>query len=252
MAQKNKGLNVKTLKRETLPEKIISEIKSLIDSGQLAPGSRLPSERDFAAMLGVSRPSLREALKALSVLGIVVNRQGEGNFLADNNQDWPTEPLSLFFSFSKGALHDIYEARKGVEKQTVELAAQRWTPGDIEAMETALANMRESLDDVDRFFEYDLKFHMAIASATRNTVIMDFMDKILRISFTTRDTLWKAADQVETHLKSDLEKHEVLLNLIKSRKSKEASDHTDRHLNKMLERIKKGVLRGEEKKSPDT
>ena len=98
-------IKVRAVKKESLSEKIIAEIKSLIDSGQIKQGSKLPSERDFSRMLGVSRPSLREALKALSVLGIIENRHGEGNFLSEDHRSWPSEPLSIFFSIKKGALN---------------------------------------------------------------------------------------------------------------------------------------------------
>jgi len=252
MGRDTNQLKVKTVKRETLSEKIITEIKALIDSGQITPGSCLPSEREFSSMLGVSRPSLREALKALAVLGIIVNRHGEGNFLAEDHDDWPTEPLSIFFSLKKGALIDIYEARKGLEKQTVALAAERRTLEDLNVMKTALDNMKKSLGDFDRFYKYDLKFHLSIAAATRNPIIIDLMEKIHKISLTTRENLWKAAGSIEVDLKLDLKKHETLLNFIAAGHPEEASDYVGAHLDEILARLKRGVLRGKEENNSDS
>lgn len=247
MNQKKMDINkikVKTIRKETLSEKIISEIKNLIDSGQITPGSRLPSERKFAVMLGVSRPSLREALKALGILGIIVNKQGEGNFLSENNTPWPTEPLSLFFSLKKGALIDIIEARKGIEMHAVALASERRTKEDISAMKAVLKNMHGSLNDYDAFLRHDMDFHLSISTATKNEIIIDLMEKIHKISFNTRDTLWKTADHYEINIKSDLAKHEKLLEYIVKGDAQNASKCIARHLDELLTRLKKGVTHG--------
>jgi len=242
----NVNMKVKTIKKETLSEKIIIEIKNLIDSGQITPGSRLPSEREFAGMLGVSRPSLREALKALSVLGIIINKQGEGNFLSENNDPWPIEPLSLFFSLKKGALIDIIEARKGIEMYAVSLASERRTKDDIIAMEAILKNMHASVKDYDAFLHHDMNFHLNIGMATKNEIIIDLVEKIQKISFNTRDALWKTADHIEIDIKSDLAKHEKLLEFIVAGDAQNASKCIAQHLDELLERLKRGVTRGED------
>ncbi len=242
----NGNMKVKTIKKETLSEKIIIEIKNLIDSGQITPGSRLPSEREFAGMLGVSRPSLREALKALSVLGIIINKQGEGNFLSENNDPWPIEPLSLFFSLKKGALIDIIEARKGLEMHASALASERRTIEDINTIKAILKNMHGSLNDYDAFLRHDMDFHLSIGMATKNEIIIDLMEKIQKISFNTRDTLWKTADHIEINIKSDLAKHEKLLEFIVAGDAQNASKCIARHLDELLERLKRGVTRGKD------
>jgi GntR family transcriptional regulator, transcriptional repressor for pyruvate dehydrogenase complex len=242
----NDNMKVKPIKKETLSEKIIIEIKNLIDSGQITPGSRLPSEREFAAMLGVSRPSLREALKALSILGIIINKQGEGNFLSENNDPWPIEPLSLFFSFKKGALIDIIEARKGLEMHAVALASERRTIEDVSNIKAILKNMRGSLNDYKAFLHHDMDFHLSIGMATKNEIIIDLMEKIQKISFNTRDTLWKTADHIEINIHSDLAKHEKLLEFIVASDAQNASKCIAQHLDELLERLKRGVTRGED------
>lgn len=237
------GIQVKKVKRETLPEKIISEITSLIESGQLKQGSKLPSEREFARMLGVGRPTLREALKALSVLGIIVNKQGEGNFLSDDYRSWPSEPLSIFFSIKKGALIDIYEARKGIEMQAVALAAKRRTPEDLENMDQALKMMRQSKHELDLYYRYDMDFHISIAVAAQNEILIDLIKKIHKVSFDTRNVLWRTADHVKMDVNQDLAKHEELMWLITEGNAKAASKHAGQHLDMVLQRLKKGVTR---------
>ena len=125
-------IEINPVKKENLPEKIIREIKHLIHSGQITPGSRLPGERTLSDLLNVSRSSLREALKALSILGVIENRHGDGNFISASPNDWPMEPLSIFLSVKRGAMIDLIEARQGLEIAVAELAALRRTADDIE------------------------------------------------------------------------------------------------------------------------
>lgn len=242
--EQNDAIKVNAIKRETLSEKIIGEIKSLIDDGQITHGSRLPSEREFAQMLRVSRPSLREAIKALSVLGIIVNKHGEGNFLSDDHDNWPSEPLSIFFSLKKGALIDLYEARKGLEMQAVSLAAERRTPDDITKMRSALNKMRQSISDADDFYRYDMHFHLAINAATKNEVIIDLLGKIHKLSVKTRDLLWKTGDKYEADAKHDLAKHEKLFEYIVAGEAENAAADVGKHIDELLQKIKSNVVRG--------
>ena len=234
-------IDVKPVKKETLSQKIISEIKSLIDSGQLMPGTKLPSEREFCQMLGVSRPSLREALKSLSVLGIIEHRHGEGTYLTAEQDTWPIEPLSIFFSLKKGALIDVYEARMGLEKTTVELAARRRTQDDLENFKNILKKMRESIDDSTSFFKYDIKLHMAIVTSTRNPILIDLLQKIYKVHFETRNTLYSASETYEIDTRYDLSMHEELINHISDGNENAASENIHRHLLEVQERIKRAT-----------
>lgn len=246
------NIQIKTVKRETLPEKIIAEIKSLIDSGQITHGSRLPNEREFARMLGVGRPSLREALKALSVLGIVVHKHGKGNFLAKDYKEWPREPFSVFFSIKKGALIELYEARKGMEAFAAALAAQRATPKNLHKIENALNKMRESTDDYVLFYNYDADFHRGIIAATGNGFIQEIMEKIYKLTFETRSILWKSADEFVINPKQDFIKHEDLFKFIVAGDAKAASNCVVEYMTEVLYRVKQGLISGKKQKKSDS
>lgn len=240
MGQRQKSamkIDIKPVKKETLSQKIITEIKSLIDSGQLTPGMKLPSEREFSQMLGVSRPSLREALKVLSVLGIIEHRHGKGTYLTTEHDNWPIEPLSIFFSIKKGALIDIYEARQGLERTANSLAAKRRTQEDLDSMTEAINKMRKAIDDTAKFFKYDIDFHIAIVSSTRNPVLIDLLKKIYKIHFETRDVLYSTAENYEINTKDDLAKHEKLLKHISDGNADAASKNIHDHLEEVQERI---------------
>ena len=104
-----KSLPIKPIKTQSIPEAIVHELKSLIESEHIPRGSKLPPERELAKNLNVSRPSLRVAIRALCLLGILENRHGDGTYLTNSDQ-WPKESLSIILSLHKGALLDIFEA----------------------------------------------------------------------------------------------------------------------------------------------
>lgn len=237
------AITVNTIKKESVPEKIIGEIKNLIDSGQLAMGSKLPSEREFARMLGVGRPALREALKALAILGVCINKHGEGNFLTDDPHNWPVEPLSIFFSIKKGALLDIYETRKALEMQAAGLAAQRRTSADLATMQTALDGMRANTDDLDRFCEYDHAFHMAFGKASKNQVLTDLIGKMHTLGVQTRLSAWETADQVAFEASRDLDAHARLATHIANGDGPAATRCVADHLDRIISRTQVGLLR---------
>ena len=91
----------KPIRRKSIPEEVIQEFKSLIDGGYFTPGDKLPGERELAQMMSISRHSLREGLRALSLLGIIENLSGKGTYLTTSSDQWPLEPLSILFSIRK-------------------------------------------------------------------------------------------------------------------------------------------------------
>jgi len=134
------SLPVKPIKRQSIPEAIIQELKSLIDSGHIPKGGKLPPERKLAQILNVSRPSLRVAIKAMSLLGILENRQGDGTYLTTSDE-WSIEPLSIILSVKKGALLDIFEARESIENSCAGFAALRRDEEDLKELQKALDGM---------------------------------------------------------------------------------------------------------------
>jgi GntR family transcriptional repressor for pyruvate dehydrogenase complex len=174
-------LPIKAIHRRTVPEEIIHRIKELIDDGYLSHGSRLPGERELARKLGVSRPSLREALRALSLLGVLEHRPGHGTFLSSSTAAWPTESFSILFSLKKGALLEVFEARKALEGATAALCAQRHSEEDLHVMQAALRQMRSNLEDPQSYDRHEIDFHMAVIEAAGNAVIADLMSKMYRL-----------------------------------------------------------------------
>jgi len=221
---------VKPIRRKSVPEAIIQEIRSLIDAGHLVPGSKLPGERELAQMMNVSRPSLREALKVLSLLGVIENRPGSGTFLASSSAQWPIEPFSILFLLKKSTLFEIFDARKILEGGVAALAATHRSDEDLKAMEEALDNMRLHLGKPDQYTRFELKFHRAIIEAARNLVIADLMEKLYKLLKETRARIYKKYSSLyRAHRDQDYKNHETIYNAIKTgdaqRAAKAMADH---------------------------
>jgi len=229
-----KSLPVKPIQRRSIPEAIIHELKSLIDSGHIAQGNKLPGERELAKMLNVSRPSLREALRALILLGILDNRQGDGTYLTSSNQ-WPIEPFSIMLSVKKGALLDIFEARESIENTSAGLAAFRRDEEDLKEMEKALESMRLNFDNPDEYIKYDLNFHKAIILATKNPVFEDLMEKIYHLIMNTSDN--NRTYPSELYKEKNYRQHEIIYKYIKAADKEMATKAMADHMRHIKQRL---------------
>ncbi|ADB49745.1 FadR/GntR family transcriptional regulator [Conexibacter woesei] len=149
---------------------VAERLRELLSDQDVAPGDRLPPERELAARLGVSRSSLREGLRRLSDLGIIESRQGSGTYLA---------PVDL---------GDLFEVRQRLEPLAARLAAERREPHDLLALEEALAEMRAARDDAAGFGEADVRAHTVIVEASGSLpvrVLFAAIADLLRHSRTT-------------------------------------------------------------------
>jgi GntR family transcriptional regulator, transcriptional repressor for pyruvate dehydrogenase complex len=218
-------------KKRTVPEEIIKQIKSLIDSGHLVPGSKLPAERELAQMMKVSRPSLREALGALSFLGVVENRPGSGTSLTDSFQRWPSEPFSILFLLNKSALLEIFNARKTMEGPVAALAADHRNEDDLKAMEIGLKGMKKDLHHIEKYLKHELHFHRAIIEAAGNRIIADLMEKLYRLLRETRISIYhQYASTLALFQEQDYRNHELIFESIKAGDAQAATRAMMNHL----------------------
>jgi GntR family transcriptional regulator, transcriptional repressor for pyruvate dehydrogenase complex len=162
----------------SLSAEVLRHFIDVLASGVLAPGDKLPPERELAQMMGISRPSLRDALRALSLLGVVVPTQGRGTYLADSLDKLPLEPYVLQLLLNRGKLREFLELRRIVEPEVAALAAERSTEAarlDITAKFEAYERAATS-GDVDAEIEAGREFHEALARASGNHVLIQLME----------------------------------------------------------------------------
>lgn len=155
-------------------EAVVKQVQEAIFSGQLEPGDRLPPERELAEQFGLSRMSVRLALRTLESAGLVEIRVGSsgGAFIREANFDPLRETLASMLRSKKASILDLAEARKIVETATAELAAQRATEEDLQALREAVEAARRSFKSGDpNYGPHSVNFHAALARAAKNHVL---------------------------------------------------------------------------------
>ena len=169
---------LKPIKTRKIYEQIVDQIGILVAEGQLKPGDRLPSERELVERFQVSRASIREAISALEMMGLIDVRSGEGTYIRQVNIDSVVAPLAWMLFIEKDTDLELYEVRKILEVQAAGIAAERAEEDEISDMYEALEVMRMDLE-IDRLGEdADHRFHFAIARATHNKILMRLMNTI--------------------------------------------------------------------------
>ena len=166
---------MRPVQRTSVSDAIIAQITDLIERNVLKPGDRLPPERELCKRFQVGRSSLREALRSLSMMGLLDGRVGEGTFVCDKGQ-YVERALQWGFLLDGKKLQDLSETRLMLESQNAYLAAERATPEDLAAIADALAGMAGGLADAGRFLASDLQFHLLIAQATHNSILYSLLE----------------------------------------------------------------------------
>jgi GntR family transcriptional regulator, transcriptional repressor for pyruvate dehydrogenase complex len=167
-----------TVTRDALPDQIASRLIALITEQQLKAGDRLPPERELAATMGVSRSSLREALRALAMLGVAEMRQGDGTYLTALDPDALMRPFGLVLALNDGQLQELFEARRVIEPALAALAAERIDEATLEELRRCGRDSAAAVDDEDAFMRTDLELHGLIARAASNSILWHVIGSI--------------------------------------------------------------------------
>ncbi len=169
------GRSRKASAKETVIEIVARRIEALVRSGELTRGSRLPSEPKLAAMLQVSRGSLREALKGLVFLGLLKARAGDGTYLQPSLTSMASRHLQWMLLLNEIRYLELYELRELLEPAAAGFAARRASREDLDIMRSALDGMKQSIHDPKAFIGYEMDFHGAITSASKNGALQSTM-----------------------------------------------------------------------------
>jgi GntR family transcriptional repressor for pyruvate dehydrogenase complex len=173
--------------RSTLPQEIANRLLTQIKEQQLRSGDKLPAERQLAQMMVVSRPVLREALRALALMGVVDIRQGDGTYITSLEPSQLISHLDFVFSKDSVALAQLLEARRVVEVGNVRLAAVRVTDSEVAELEALVRSLADCIDDPDRFSEQDIALHTAMCAAANNFLLYQFMTIVSTLGRVSRE-----------------------------------------------------------------
>jgi GntR family transcriptional regulator, transcriptional repressor for pyruvate dehydrogenase complex len=209
--------------RTSLSDEIVQQIIDLVSRKVFKPGERIPSERDLCKQFGVGRTSLREALRSLTVMGILDVRLGEGTFVSEGTAKYLEKTLQWGFLLDPKVIEDLIETRIFLESQTAYLAAQRATEQNLEEIEQTIQGMKTSLEVSEKFLEYDLQFHLAVARATQNTS-MSYLLNTTRVHLQEwiRKSLSVPRENEDSTPEASLREHRRIFEALRSRKPEEA------------------------------
>lgn len=209
-------------------EQVVAYVRGLIESGALHAGDRLPTERELAAHLGVSRPTVRAGLRALATLGVVRSRRGSGTFITDGPPVLGSEPLSFLAALHGFTRDEMYEVRRILEVGAAGLAAERASGDHVATMADEVAGMFASLDNPQVFLNHDIRFHRAVGVASGNPIVASLAEMVSGLYYEHRRESAKNAS--DRDMKEAAEAHRRIYQAIRARDVKQAREAMNQHL----------------------
>lgn len=207
---------------------VVTHIRSLIERGELRPGDRLPAERHLAASLGVSRPSVRAGLRALTAMGVVQPRHGSGTYIPEGPPVLQPEPLSFLAALHGFTGLEMYEARRILEVGAAGLAAERATQEQLETLGGHVDALFASLHAPQVFLVQDINFHRAVAAASGNPIVASLVEMVSTLYYDRRRQT--AARASERDLRDAAEAHRRIYEAIRGREPEAARHAMNEHL----------------------
>lgn len=168
-----------TVQTRNLYSEVLDGLKAMIDNGEIREGERIPTERVLADRFGVSRTCVREALSALKLSGVVSGKPGAGTYLVTAAPDG-IDASDLLLT-EEASPFEILESRKVIEPALASLAARKATGQDIEDLQTALDAMRMATGSQEALVRADRQFHMSLAKATHNRILVRTLGQMLEL-----------------------------------------------------------------------
>ncbi len=226
------------IRRERLSGQIVEKIIQLIRNGDLKPGDKLPSEPELMKKFSVGRSSIREAIGAFSLIGLITVRPGQGTHVAVPSGENQTKPIGLMLAVGPEKVKEFVETRIELEKIIVCMTAQRATEEEIEKIKHHHNKLKAPLDSRSETIQADLDFHTAIAKACHNSVLARFLSE-LRLPM---------LDWMEQKAKFNwgyekvYEQHDRILTAIQSRDGKKAQAAMQAHLESTSEKLVAAIL----------
>jgi GntR family transcriptional repressor for pyruvate dehydrogenase complex len=208
-------------------DEAIDKIKEMIVSGELGPGNRLPKEADLADRLGLSRNSLREAVKALSLIHVLDVRQGDGTYVTSLEPRLLLDAISFVLEFHRDdTVLEFLQVRRILEPAATAMAAQHMTDAEVDELRGILSLLEDD-PTVEALVANDLEFHRKIAIGSGNTVLASLIDSLS--GPTTRARIWRGLTQ-EGAVARTRDQHTAICDAIASRQPEVARSWATIHV----------------------
>jgi GntR family transcriptional regulator, transcriptional repressor for pyruvate dehydrogenase complex len=229
------NLLIEPVKRSRIYEHIVEQIRALIREGRWAPGDQIPPERELAERFRVSRTSVREALRALEMQGVIDSRQGGGTFVRTADTEALVPPLAAAILRGRRELAEVLEVRELIEPGIARRAAMRATQEHVTELEHLLERQRQCIAQNLSFVDEDTAFHYTLARAADNHILLRLHNVILDLLRESRQSYLHVPDRPQTSLRG----HEAILLAVKAHDPHAAYDASLAHISE----VRDGILR---------
>lgn len=223
------------VKRSRIYEHIVEQIHALIREGRWAPGDQIPPERELAERFRVSRTSVREALRALEMQGVIDSRQGGGTFVRTADKETLVPPLAAAILRGQRELAEVLEVRELIEPGIARLAAVRANAEHVAELETLLDKQRKCIAEGRSFVEEDTAFHYTLARAADNHILLRLHNVIIDLLRESRQSYLHVPDRPQMSLRG----HEAILAAVHARDAEAAYAASLAHISE----VRDGILR---------
>jgi len=231
------GSKIQRVTKKSISDEIVQQLINLIANGDIKPGSRLPSERELCERFGAGRSSVREALRCLSIVGVLNARVAEGTSVAPDGEKFLRTLVQWRLVTELHDIENLMEVRIALESVTVAQVASKGLKSDLVTLLELMKKMEAAVNNEERFATLDLEFHIALARASENTLLFDLISMI-------RGQLMNALSRVlplPNALPLSLAEHARIVKAIKRRDPQASSAAMRVHLENTLARYQSAV-----------
>jgi GntR family transcriptional repressor for pyruvate dehydrogenase complex len=233
-------IGIEPVKRSRIYEHIVEQIHALIREGRWAPGDQIPPERELAERFRVSRTSVREALRALEMQGVIDSRQGGGTFVRTADTEALVPPLAAAILRGQRELAEVLEVRELIEPGIARLAAGRASAEHVAELETLLERQRQCIANGQPFVDEDTAFHYTLARAADNHILLRLHNVILDLLRESRQSYLHVPDRPQTSLRG----HEAILAAVKAQDAEAAYAASLAHISEVRDKILRAMQNG--------
>jgi DNA-binding FadR family transcriptional regulator/uncharacterized protein YgbK (DUF1537 family) len=246
-AAKPHELLLEPVKKEPIVKEVTRRLMDYLLSGTLNPGDKIPAERQLSEALGIGRSTLREALKTLTVLGLLEVRQGDGTYLKRADSELLPQVIEWGLLLGERRTMDLIEARQKIEVIIASLAAERHTPAELQELGQTLQLMQEAGTNYSRFVAADIAFHMMLADMARNTALRDILKGIRALLKAWITSVLQSSGGTAF----SYEEHAAIYAAIQKRDAQAASEAMEAHMLSASQRLYKAQAGAEEFNLPE-
>jgi GntR family transcriptional repressor for pyruvate dehydrogenase complex len=233
--QPQEDVLIEPVRRSRIYEHIVEQIRALVREGRWAPGDQIPPERELAERFRVSRTSVREALRALEMQGVIESRQGGGTFVRTADAEALVPPLAAAILRGRREMAEVLEVRELIEPGIARQAAARARPEHISELERLVARQRECIAQGRPFVDEDTAFHYTLARAADNHILLRLHNVILDLLRESRQSYLHVPDRPQMSLRG----HEAILTAVKDHDADAAFEASLAH----IVEVREGILR---------